>query len=233
MKRTSALLGAAVLLLTAAAFALPAAAGGRSGYYLAGKGGPSVLGMSQIDSSASVALNDDSAVNMVGAFGMAGGYNWSHFGLPLRTEVELMNRTEVTFNSNPLLTTGGSDYAVASTVQNVSLMLRGAWYFHVGDPNVWSPFVSAGVGVARNAVKGNITRIAAGASPEDLDNVTYAPAWSVGAGASFYLGNNVVNDVALRYVDNGKADWGIASAPNLTTDHLRGLELIFALRYNF
>lgn len=232
MRSFQALAGAAVLLL-APALALPATAGEKSGYYFAGKGGPSLLGMNSIDADNGATLNDDSAVNMVGAFGMAGGYNWAKQGLPLRTEISLMNRTEVTFNSDPLLSFGGNDYALASTVQNVSLMLRGAWYFNVGDPDVWSPFLSAGIGVARNAVKGNITRIAAGASPESLDNVSYSPAWSVGAGASFYLGNSVVNDIVLRYVDEGKVDWGIDNSPDLTSDHLRGLEIIFALRYNF
>lgn len=218
--------------LFAASVHAQTAPGPRSGFYFAGKGGPSFLDTGSISTSTGAGLRDDSGAGVVGAFGMAGGYTWSNQGLPLRTELEFMNRTEVTYDSTPLLRGAGTNYALASTVQNVSLMLRGYWHFRLGDPNVWSPFLSGGVGVSRNAVKGDRTTIGSGAV-QHLDNVSYEPAWSLGTGASFYLGNNVVNDIELRYVDLGKADWGIASAPNLKNNSLRGAELIFSLRYNF
>jgi opacity protein-like surface antigen len=204
----------------------------RSGFYFAGKGGPSFLDTGSISTSTGAALREDSGSNLVGAFGMAGGYTWTAQGLPLRTELELMNRTEVTFDSSPLLRGAGTNYALASTVQDISLMLRGYWHFKLGDPKIWSPFLSAGAGVARNTVKGDLTTTGSGAV-QHLDKTTYAPAWSLGTGASFYLGNNVVNDIELRYVDLGKAQWGITGAPDLETRSLRGAELIFALRYNF
>jgi opacity protein-like surface antigen len=202
----------------------------KSGFYFAGKGGPSFLDTGKVSAGSGAALTDDSGSNLVGAFGMAAGYTWQRQGLPLRTEIELMNRTEVTYDAAPLLRGAGTNYALGSTVQDVSLMLRGFWHFKAGDPAVWSPFVSAGAGVARNVVKGDMTAIGSGAV-QHLDKTTYAPAWSIGAGASFYLGNNVVNDIELRYVDLGKADWG--GTPGLETTSLRGAELIFALRYNF
>lgn len=203
-----------------------------SGFYFAGKGGPSFLDTGSVSASTGAGLHDDSGANVVGAFGMAGGYTWSNQGLPLRTELEFMNRTEVTYDSTPLLSGGGTNYALASTVQNISLMLRGYWHFRLGNPAIWSPFLSGGVGLSRNAVKGDLTTTGSGAV-QHLDKVSYEPAWSLGTGASFYLGNNVVNDIELRYVDLGKADWGIANAPNLTSSSLRGAEVIFSLRYNF
>jgi len=202
----------------------------RSGFYFSGKGGPSFLDSGSVSASTGGTLTDDSSSNLVGAFGMAAGYTWLQQGLPGRTEIELMNRTELTYDASPLLRGSGANYALGSTVQDVSLMLRGFWHFKLSEPAMWSPFVSAGAGVARNRVKGDLTAIGSGAV-QRLDKTTYAPAWSIGTGASFYLGNNVVNDIELRYVDLGSADWG--STPNLETKSLRGAELIFALRYNF
>src|SRR3546814_1702703 len=119
-----------LLAACAVAIAVPAMAGDAqkpSGFYFAGKGGPSLVETGTVKSSTGAGLVDDSGRNMVGAFGMAGGYTWLHEGLPLRTELELMNRTEVTFDGAPLLTGGGTNYALSSTVQNVSLMLKGYW----------------------------------------------------------------------------------------------------------
>lgn len=173
----------------------------KSGFYFAGKGGPSFLDASGIESSGGGALSDTNALNMVGAFGMAAGYTWLQQGLPLRTELELMNRTELTYDASPLFSSGAGRSALASTVQDVSMMLRGYWHFDAGSPTIWTPFLSAGIGIARNAVKGDLTPIAAGGTAQHLDKVTYAPAWSAGFGASFYLGHDVVNDIELRYVD--------------------------------
>ena len=230
MARFPKLLVPALALLLSGLAAMPARAGDGqpSGFYFSGKGGPSFLDTGTVKSSSG--LTDTSGSNIVGAFGMAGGYTWLHEGLPLRTELELMNRTEVTFDSTPLLSGGGTNYALSSTVQNISVMLKGYWYFKVGDPAIWSPFISGGLGFSRNAVKGDLTTIGSGAV-QHIDKTSYAPAWSIGTGASFYLGNHVVNDIELRYVDLGKADWG--STPELKTNALRGAELIFALRYNF
>lgn len=232
MPRFAKTAAASLLLLPLAA--MPAFAGDSqsSGFYFAGKGGPSLVETGTVKSSTGAGLVDDNGRNMVGAFGMAGGYTWLHEGLPLRTELELMNRTEVTFDGAPLLSGSGTNYTLSSTVQNVSLMLKGYWYFRSGNPAVWSPFISGGLGLSRNAVKGDLTTTGSGAV-EHVDKVSYAPAWSIGTGASFYLGNHVVNDIELRYVDLGKADWGIAGGPDLKTKDVRGAELIFALRYNF
>ena len=55
-----------------------------------------------------------------------------------------MNRTEVTYDASPLLTSGSSG-ALASTAQNVTTMAKFYWHFPVGSENWW-PFASTGVG---------------------------------------------------------------------------------------
>jgi opacity protein-like surface antigen len=206
----------------------PSAAG--SGFYFAGKGGPAFAFASDIESGSGSALKDDSAFNAIGAFGMGIGYTWAKQGLPLRTEFEFVNRTEISYNASPLFSSSSSNDAVASDIQNITAMLKGSWHFSSGD-GMWSPFVSAGVGLSRNAVTGQYTP--AGGAPGDLDEVSYDLAWSVGVGASFYLGKKIVNDIELSYVDLGSVDWGRPTSTNLKTDSFGGVQLLFSLRYNF
>lgn len=226
-------IAAFVLLIPIVWAGAPQAFAGDSGYYLSGKGGPTYLTVGGFQASSGGALHDTSAANMVGAFGMAAGYTWAKQGIPLRTELEFMNRTEVTHDSSPLFSVGGTNFGVASTVQNVSAMLKAYWYLPYGDPNRMSPFVSAGAGVSRNAVRGDLTPIATGGSTVNFNKASLHPAWTAGAGVSLYLGNNVVNDIELRYVDLGSADWGIPGSVNLHASTIRGAEVSFALRYNF
>ena len=140
-----------------------------------------------------------------------------------------MNRTEITYDASPVFKPGAPASSLASTVQDVSFMAKGYRHFQTDDPQ-WSPFVSAGLGVARNTVKGLYTP--ASGSVQKLDNSSYSPAWSIGTGISFFLGNNVVNDVEIRYVDLGEADWGM-STPNIHAGHVGAAEISFAIRVNF
>ena len=203
-----------------------------SGFYLAGKGGPTYALASDVSgrSDGGNAIEDDSASNLIGAFGLAGGYAWVSQGLPLRTELEFMNRTEVSYNSSPVYSGGGPADSIGSDIQNVTLMAKGFWHFDAGSPR-WSPFVSAGLGVSRNAVTGRFTP--AGGAPVDVDETKLDLAWSVGTGASFYLGNRVVNDVELRYVSLGASDWSLPAPFTLESDALHAVELSFAIRMNF
>lgn len=128
------------------------------GWYFSGKGGPSFATLNGVEAQSGAQAGEDNAANVVGAFGMAGGYEWTYrYHIPLRTELEFMNRTEVTYDASPLLTTPGSG-ALASTVQNVTTMLRGYWHFPVGSRHWW-PFVSGGLGWSHNTVKSQYTAV--------------------------------------------------------------------------
>jgi opacity protein-like surface antigen len=201
-----------------------------SGFYLAGKGGPTFALASGVSGQGGGGVEDDSASNLIGAFGLAGGYAWVSQGLPLRTELEFMNRTEVSYNASPVYSGGGPADSIGSDIQNVTLMAKGYWHFDAGSPR-WSPFVSAGLGVSRNAVTGRFTP--AGGAPVDVDKTKLDLAWSLGTGASFYLGNRVVNDVELRYVSLGASDWSLPAPFTLESDALHAVELSFAIRMNF
>lgn len=203
------------------------------GWYFSGKGGPSFASLNGVQAQSGAPVTEDGAANVVGAFGMAGGYEWSYrYLVPLRTELEFMNRTELTYDASPMLGTPGSG-ALASTVQNVTTMARGYWHFPVGS-RAWWPFVSAGLGWSHNTVKSQYTPPGGTMSKHTQGSDDLA--WSVGGGATFQLGPDVMNDVELRYVDLGKADWGLPAGRNLQADspgHFSATEVVFSIRYMF
>lgn len=204
------------------------------GWYFSGKGGPSFAALSGVQpSQGGATAQEDGSANVIGAFGMAAGYEWAYrYRIPLRTELEFMNRTEVTYDASPSLQ-GRSSGALASTVQNVTTMARGYWHFPVGS-DMWWPFVSGGLGWSHNTVKSQFTPSGGnmGKTSQGSDDL----AWSVGAGATFKLGPDVMNDVELRYVDLGRTNWGLPAGQNLETSgpgHFSATEVIFSLRYMF
>ena len=203
------------------------------GWYIAGKGGPSYADISSVQSVSGYQVNGNHSHNIIGAFGMSAGYEWTYaYHIPLRTELEFMNRTEVTYNSSPSLL-GASSGALASTVQNITAMAKAYWYVPVGSRNWW-PFVSGGVGWSQNTVKSQFTP-----SSGTSFRATHANndlAWSPGFGATFKLGPQVMNDVEIRYVSLGAANWGLPAPNNLTTPALGGLsatDINFAIRVMF
>lgn len=202
------------------------------GWYVDGKGGPSYAALSDIGATqGGNAVSKDSSANVVGAFGMAAGYQWMYrYHVPLRTELEFMNRTEVTYDSSPLFS-GGASGALASTAQNITTMARAYWHFPVGSDKWW-PYVSGGLGWSHNTFKSHYTPSGAAAAVKTRSAVDDL-AWSVGVGATLKLGPNMMNDIGLRYVDLGKADWGMPAARNVDAGRFSATELIFAIRFMF
>lgn len=205
------------------------------GWYFSGKGGPSFAALNGVQATNGATPTEDSAANVVGAFGMAAGYEWMYRSrIPLRTELEFINRTELTYDASPLQQGGAGSGALASTVQNVTTMARAYWHFPVGSDKWW-PFVSGGVGWSHNNVKSQYTP-AGGGSMTKTTHATDDLAWSAGAGATFKLGPDVMNDVELRYVDLGKVNWGLPAGQNVEASGLgkfTATEVVFSIRYMF
>lgn len=223
---------AAAVFVSTILLAIPAAAADPgAGWYFAGKGGPSYSALSGVHATqAGNTANKGNSANVVGAFGMAGGYEWMYrYHVPLRTELEFMNRTEVTHDTSPLMRTGTSG-ALASTAQNVTAMAKVYWHFPVGSEKWW-PFVSGGLGWSHNTLKSQYT--ASGGSATKTKTASDALAWSLGVGATLKMGPNMMNDIELRYVDLGAPDWGLSATQNIKADRLSATEVVFALRFMF
>ncbi len=235
-----------LLAIAAAAGALPGTAGaadvpnppapidlGEHGWYFSGKGGPTFSTLSGVGSTDGHTINEDSASNAIGSFGMAAGYEWMYrYRIPLRTELEFMNRTEVTYDASPFLI-GTPSGALASTVQNVTTMAKVYWHFPV-ESATWWPFLSAGLGWSHNTVKSEFTPTGGGSTK--FNHASEDLAWSVGTGISVKLGPNMMNDIEIRQVDLGQPDWGLPSGKNIETRSPMGFgatELSFAIRLMF
>jgi len=206
------------------------------GWYVSGKGGPSFSQLSGVSASGGGSASRDGSQNVIGAFGMAGGYEWTYrYHIPLRTELEFMNRTEVTYDASPLLQ-GRPSGALASTMQNITTMAKAYWHFPVGSDQWW-PFVSGGVGWSHNTAKSLYTP--SGGSGGSGTSSTHASddlAWSTGIGATFKLGPQVMNDVEIRYVDLGAPNWGLPNGQNIAASgpgSFTATEISFAIRVMF
>ena len=91
-------------------------------------------------------------------------------------------------------------------IRSLSVMLNGYYDFDAAGP--WKPFLSAGLGYARNKLR-TVSATNPGAGTGNLANFSLAGdtedsfAWSVGFGASYSYGNSVTLEIAYRYVDLG------------------------------
>jgi opacity protein-like surface antigen len=204
------------------------------GWYFSGKGGPSFAAASGVKADQGATPAKDGSHNVVGAFGMAGGYEWAYrYRVPLRTELEFINRTEMTYDASPLLQ-GGNSGALASTVQNVTTMAKAYWHFPVNSGQWW-PFVSAGLGWSHNTAKSTYTSTGSGVGAKTTHAIDDL-AWSAGAGVTLKMGPDMMNDIELRYVDLGAIDWGLPAGQNIKTSgvgHFTATEVVFSLRYMF
>jgi opacity protein-like surface antigen len=138
----------------------------------------------------------------------------------------------VTYDASPLLR-GRPSGALASTAQNVTTMAKAYWHFPVRS-DMWWPFVSGGLGWAHNTAKSQYTP--SGGTMTKYKQGSDDLAWTVGAGATFKLGPDVMNDVELRYVDLGTVNWGLPAASNVETSgpgHFSATEVVFSIRYMF
>ncbi|MGE5505580.1 MAG: outer membrane protein [Actinomycetota bacterium] len=205
------------------------------GWYFSGKGGPSFVALSGVKADQGGTPSKDGSHNVVGAFGMAGGYEWAYrYRIPLRTELEFINRTEMTYDASPLLQGGGNSGALASTVQNVTTMAKAYWHFPVKS-EAWWPFVSAGLGWSRNTAKSTYTPTGSSVGTK-VTNATDDLAWSAGAGVTLKMGPQMMNDIEVRYVDLGSVDWGRSAGQNVHASgvgHFAATEVVFSLRYMF
>jgi opacity protein-like surface antigen len=93
-------------------------------------------------------------------------------------------------------------------IQNWTAMLNGYYDFEVGGP--WKPYVTAGVGVARNKVKTiSATNPASATLPALFSNFQLAGdtdtsfAWTLGAGVGYAVAPRLTLELGYRYADLG------------------------------
>lgn len=124
-------------------------------------------------------------------------------------------------------------------LRSTSLMVSGHWDLHqtLGLTGDWQPYLSAGLGIARNDFDGyriNTTALYDGGA-------TTSFAWMLGGGVAFKASDAWLVDLSYAYQDLGKLEGGdqiveptaIAVDKGLEVDNLTSHRLMIGLRYQF
>lgn len=124
--------------------------------------------------------------------------------------------------------------SLSADVASLNLMANGYYDFNIGSP--LRPYVSGGLGWARNRVSEiSSTNPAGAAAGGSQDNV----AWSLGAGIGYPINDRLTLDLGYRYVDLGRIDTtagvatvtGAAAPYSGITGRLKVNELVVGLRW--
>ncbi len=107
-------------------------------------------------------------------------------------------------------------------------------YYDIDTGTKFTPYVGAGMGVARLKARGNVDFD--GERVSDFSKSKNNFAWQLGAGAAYALTDNVSVDVGYRYTDAGKVN-GTASftgddKPSIKTETTMH-EFLLGARYSF
>jgi opacity protein-like surface antigen len=114
--------------------------------------------------------------------------------------------------------------SLSAKLTSYNAMING--YFDLGDFGAITPYVGAGIGVARNRV--HSIDLPAGQSAGTNTSL----AWALHAGASFQLSDNVSLDASYRYIDLGKTKSSSAVDP-VAVEKIRAHDVRIGLRINF
>lgn len=182
MKKTLLIGTGCALLLSAASVAYSA-----QGAYVSANIGVAIASDADVTDSTlpGVTLNMESDTGWAG--GIAAGYA---YGNNIRVE------GEVTYQRNDLdkLSLGAASLALTGDVSNTALLLNG--YYDFANSSPWTPFISAGLGVAQ--VNINDLNVPGSGLPNTDDKDTVF-AYQVGAGVSYAVSKEVSFDVKYRY----------------------------------
>jgi opacity protein-like surface antigen len=161
--------------------------------------------------------------------------------LGLRTPVSLgAVRMEIEYARNgdaKKSHTNKDDEKFDITLKNQTLLFNA--YYDFNTNTAFTPYIGAGLGVAR--LKGTMNWV------EDIDDGSSISsgksrtnfAWQIGAGVAYNINENVAVDLGYRYIDYGKLskssseeyDWGDITISNKVES--KAHEIMLGLRYTF
>lgn len=224
---TSATLGAAL----AALIALTQPAGAADGFYARADVGLSMP--RDLDGNwlepATGGLGGD--LKNGAAFGLGVGYR---FDFGLRADAVVSHRPNFKLQSNVGDRFGNSGTA-ESKVSALTAMVNVYYDLPLGGP--FTPFVGAGVGIARNHIDSVTYRLNGGFLDIEESRTRSTLAWALMAGGAYALTDRLSLEVSYRYLDAGdvKTSGSLragGSAPALSSD-LRLHEVLAGVRWSF
>ncbi len=134
------------------------------------------------------------------ALGAAAGYD---FGNNIRVEGEVAYQKNDVDKASML----GIDFGLTGNISSLAFLLNG--YYDFANDTAFTPFVSAGLGVAK--VKANDLNVAGlGIPSANADDTVFA--YQVGAGVGYAVNKKVSVDVTYRYFATSNPDFDTTNA---------------------
>lgn len=159
---------------------------------------------------------------------MAAGFNWRHFGVPVRSEISYGYRSALAYEPDPLFV--GSTTRAETQTRTHSLFAN--VYYDIAWQKRLQPYIGAGVGISRSVSRMTLIDRVTGrqqAFREHSQNF----AWNLMAGMTYALQPNLFLDGQYRYSDLGSVEYRTETTILMTADRLREHALSLGLRYMF
>lgn len=171
------------------------------GPYVSGNLGLAIPSDSDITDSTLPGITFDVESDMGLALGAAAGYD---FGNNIRVEGEVAyQKNDLDKVSLPL----GIDVGLTGNISSLAFLLNG--YYDFANDSAFTPFISAGLGVAR--VDANDLNVAGSNFPStSADDTVFA--YQVGAGVGYAVNKKVSIDVKYRYFATSDPDFDTTNA---------------------
>ncbi len=156
---------------------------------------------------AGLAVNEDSAMDLTAAPGMAVGYYWGpEIKLPLRTEIEYTLRYRFDYDNSPFTFVGAATQkGLQSNIQTHTVLFN--FYYYIDTGTRFVPYLGAGLGYALSLADTELTNKATGVvlSKETSTNNF---AWAAKLGVVMQLSSAWGFDLGYQYIDMGKTRIG-------------------------
>ncbi len=159
------------------------------------------------------------------------GYDWSHLGAPIRTELEVLTRYR--FDLDFRGTAGGALQGYMNEIATLGGMLNA--YYDFKFVKKWRPYVGAGVGIARHWSQASRTNLGAANADESKisqDTRTNNFAWALMGGVIYNWTPHWGVRVEGRYTDLGEVVNGPFGDSDTITSDYDAMDLLVGLTYD-
>ncbi|HAX7272429.1 TPA: porin family protein [Escherichia coli] len=221
---------------------------GKSGFYLTGKAGASVVSLSDQrflsgDEEETSKYKGGDDHDTVFSGGIAAGYDfYPQFSIPVRTELEFYARgkADSKYNVDKDSWSGGYWRDDLKNEVSVNTLMLNA-YYDFRNSSAFTPWISAGLGYAR--VHHKTSYIYTDNSPAGSEVYSASAskyennlAWSLGAGVRYDVTPDIALDLSYRYIDAGdssvsyKDEWGDKYKSEVD---VKSHDIMLGVTYNF
>lgn len=199
------------------------------GFYGSIKAGGSFLDgdVSNSNSNSTASTKDKFTTDSAGAVGIAAGYNWIDYDLPVRTELEYMYHSDFKYKYEDANATFKNDISIQTVMLNVY------WDFY--NSTSFTPYITGGAGVAFIDEDYSTTGLTTTGVSKSSTNL----ALNAGVGVGWSLTESLILDLQYRYDyygDGKKVDLtGAAAVGNYEAQakDLSTHSVLAGIRYQF